>query len=75
MRPKIRNNGTRYAIHENIVNGENRKTFNEFAKMCAKKNNLIPKPFNKVKVISFKVTLHKLWGLVLQKYQNKYVNI
>ena len=43
--------------------------------MCAKKNNLIPKPFNKVKVISFKVTLHKLWGLVLQKYQNKDVNI
>ena len=64
MRPKIRNNGTRYVIPENIPsNNRNPKTFNEFGKMCGKNNNPIPKRFNKVKVISFKVILHKLWTL------------
>ena len=63
MRPKIRNNGTRYVIPENIPNSEQKYEFNEFGKMCGKNNNPIPKPFNKVKVISFKVILHKLWTL------------
>lgn len=51
----------------------NPKTFNEFGKMCGKNNKPIPKPFNKVKVISFKVILHKLWTLA--QYRNIRINM
>ena len=40
-----------------------------------KKNEPVPRPFTKVKVIIFKVILHKLLVILVQKYQNKYVNI
>ena len=43
-----------------VVN-RNSKTFNEFRKMCEKKKKPIPSHFTKVKVLSFKVILHRLW--------------
>ena len=37
MRPKIQNNGTHYAMPENISNDEQKSEINEFQKRCAKK--------------------------------------
>ena len=56
----------------------NPETFNVFGKMCAKKNTPIPKSFDKVKAKGNKFQRHftQAMGISLvQKYQNKYVNV